>query len=362
LKADDLTVAQVLKQAGYATGICGKWGLGAPGSGAAPNEKGFDFFFGYNCQRHAHRYYTDYLYRNTERVEITQSAQHRVYAQDLIAQESLNFIGEHQDQPFYLFCAWTLPHGPYRTNQVPSLDTYQNTGWTDEQKVYAAMVERLDGDVGRVMALLKTLRLEQDTLVIFTSDNGAGDGPANIGRFGSTAGMRAEKGSLWEGGIRVPMIARWPGQVPAGRTSDFATAFWDFLPTAAALAGASLPRGIDGISIMPTLLGKAQKPHDYLYWEDPRPARITKAVRLGQWKGYQAEAGKPVELYDLAADPKETTNVAADHPDAVKQIQAIMAAAHAEVQIPKPDPRIWKKYQEDNRKLDALFRTPAGKP
>jgi len=361
LKASDVTVAQVLKKAGYATGICGKWGLGAPGSGSAPNDKGFDFFFGYNCQRHAHRFYTDYLYRNTQRMEIPQSAEHRVYAQDLIAQESLNFIRQNKDRPFYLFCAWTLPHGPYRADQVPSLDAYQDTGWTDAQKVYAAMVERLDGDVGRVMALLKELHLDQDTLVIFASDNGAGNGPANIALFGSTAGMRAAKATLWEGGIRVPMIARWPGRVPTGRTSDFATAFWDFLPTAAELAGASPPQGIDGISIVPTLLGKTQRPHEYLYWEDPRAAGISKAVRMGRWKGYQANAAKPVELYDLAADPQEARNVAADHPDVVQKIEAIMAAAHTEVEIPKPDPRIWKKYQEDNRKLDTLLQTPAGK-
>jgi len=373
LKADDVTVAQVLKQAGYATGICGKWGLGAPGSGSAPNDKGFDFFFGYNCQRHAHRYYTDYLYRNTQRVPIARSAQRRVYAQDLIAQESLDFIRRNKDRPFYLFCAWTLPHGPYRTDQVPSLEAYKDTGWTDVQKVYAAMMERLDSDVGRLLAQLKDLGIEKDTLVIFASDNGAGGGPANDDRFGSQAGLRATKGTLWEGGIRVPMIARWPGHVPAGRTSHFVTAFYDFLPTAAELARAKVPPGVDGISIVPVLLGKEQKPHDYLYWENPQGAKLAKAVRMGAWKGYQAAAGKargaglsqPVslELHDLASDRAETKNVAADHPDVVKKIEAIMRQAHTDTEIPaKPDPRIWKKYQEDNRKLDALFQEAGVKP
>jgi arylsulfatase A-like enzyme len=363
LKAGDVTVAQVLKRAGYATGVCGKWGLGAPGSGSAPNDKGFDFFFGYNCQRHAHRYYTDYLYRNTQRVAIAQSAQRRVYAQDLIAQESLDFIRRNKDRPFYLFCAWTLPHGPYRTDQVPSLEAYKDTGWTDVQKVYAAMIERLDGDVGRLLAQLKELGIEQDTLVIFTSDNGAGGGPANNDRFGSQTGLRATKGTLWEGGIRVPMIARWPGHVPAGRTSDFATAFYDFLPTAAELAHAKVPPGVDGTSIVPVLLGKEQEPHDHLYWENPQGAKLAKAVRMGTWKGYRAAAGKALELYDLASDRAETKNVAADHPDVVKKIEEIMRQAHTDTEIPtKPDPRIWKKYQEENRKLDALFQEPGVKP
>ncbi len=359
LKAGDVTVAQVLQKAGYATGTCGKWGLGAPDSGSAPNDKGFDFFFGYNCQRHAHRYYTDYLYRNTRRVPIAQSAQRRVYAQDLIAQESLDFIRKNKDRPFYLFCAWTLPHGQYRTDQVAGLDAYKDTGWTDVQKVYAAMIERLDGDVGRLLAQLKELGLEQDTLVIFASDNGAGGGPANNKRFGSQAGLRGAKGTLWEGGIRVPMIARWPGHVPAGRTTDFATAFYDFLPTAAELAHAQVPSGIDGISIVPLLLGKEQRPHDYLYWENPQGATLAKAVRMGAWKGYQAAAGRALELYDLASDRGETQNVAAGHLAVVRRIEAIMRQAHADTEIPtKPDPRIWKKYEEDNKKLDALFQRP----
>ncbi len=360
LKPSDTTVAEVLKQAGYATGICGKWGLGAPDSDAAPNRKGFDLFFGYNCQRHAHRYYTDYLYRNTVRQEIPQSQARRVYAQDLIAEASLAFIRENKDRPFYVFCAWTLPHGPYRTDQVPNLDAYTGTGWTDAQKVYAAMVERLDGDVGRVVSLLNELGLDQKTLVIFASDNGAGGGDANNQLFGSQAGMRDTKGTLREGGIRVPMLARWPGRVPAGRTSDFLTAFWDFLPTAAALANTTPPKETDGISIAEELLGKTQPAHKYLYWEDPRPVGVAKAVRMGRWKGFQAaSAAKPLELYDLAADPQEAKDVAKDHPDIVKRIQAIMAEARTEVEIPKADPRIWKKYQEDNRLLDAKFQAPA---
>ena len=352
----DITVAATLKQAGYSTGICGKWGLGGPDSRSAPNKAGYDFFYGYNCQRHAHRFFVDYLWRNTERIEIPQSSKKLVYAQDLIAGESLRFIRENRGRPFFLFCAWTLPHGPYGTNNVPSIEAYRQTGWSDSEKVYAAMVERLDSDVGRLMALLKELGLDSNTLVLFASDNGAGGGRANNARFGSQAGLRETKGTLREGGIRVPLIARWPGKVPAGRTTDFATAFWDFLPTAAELAGASAPRGIDGISIVPTLLGRQQKPHEYLYWERRSGANgLTRVVRLGDWKGYQEAAGGPMELYDLKSDRAESKNVAAAHPDVVGRIAKIMTEARVDVAPPKEDKRIWEKYKEDNRKLDALL-------
>ena len=356
LRDSDVTVAQVLQAAGYATGICGKWGLGGPGSNSTPNKKGFDFFFGYNCQRHAHRYYPDYLWRNGERIGLPQSAQRRIYAQDLIAEEGLGFIRAHQDRPFFLFCAWTLPHGPYRTDQVPSLEKYRDTGWSDVQKVYAAMVERLDSDTGRVLTLLHELGIDGNTLVIFASDNGAGGGQENMQRFGSAAGLRAAKGSLYEGGIRVPLIARWPGKVPASRTCDFATAFWDFLPTAAELAGVAPPSGIDGVSIVPALLGTPQTPRGYLYWEQPRGKRLAKAVRLGDWKAYQEDAGKPVELYDLRTDPAEATNVFAAHRDVVARMEQIMAESHTPTELPgKPDPRIWEKYKQDNARLDAML-------
>lgn len=352
----DVTVGACLKQAGYATGVCGKWGLGAPDSRSAPNRAGYDFFYGYNCQRHAHRYFTDYLWRNTERVPIAQSARKRVYAQDLIADESLRFIRENRSRPFHLFCSWTLPHGPYNTNNVVSVEKYAATGWTEAEKCYAAMVERLDADVGRVMALLKELDLDRNTLVLFASDNGAGGGKASNERFGSQGGLRETKGSLREGGLRVPMIARWPGKVPAGRVTDFATAFWDFLPTAADLAGAKAPRGIDGISIAPTLLGRQQKPHEYLYWERlGGRTKLTRAVRMGDWKGYQETPGGPVELYDLKSDPAEAKDVAGAHPDVVKRIAKIMDEARTETTIPPLDKRIWEKYKQDNERLDALF-------
>jgi arylsulfatase A-like enzyme len=170
--------------------------------------------------------------------------------------------------------------------------------------------------------------------------------------------MRGAKGQLWEGGIRVPMLARWPGRVPAGRTCDLPTAFWDFLPTAAELAGARLPPDVDGVSIVPTLLGQQQESRPPLYWEQIRRNQLSKAVRVGTWKGYQPAADQPVQLYDLRSDPAETKDVASENPQTVARIEAIMAAAHTDTEIPKHDPRIWEKYREDNRKLDAMLGWP----
>ena len=239
---------------------------------------------------------------------------------------------------------------------MASVEKYAQTGWTDGEKAYAAMVERLDSDVGRVMALLKELGLDSNTLVLFASDNGAGGGRANNERFGSQGGLRDIKGSLREGGIHVPLIARWPGKVPAGRTTDFATAFWDFLPTAADLAGARAPRGIDGMSIAPTLLGRTQKPHDYLYWERTSGQnRLTRAVRMGDWKGYQETAQSPVELYDLKSDAAESKNVAAEHPEVVARVGMILDQARVDAAVPPLDKRIWEKYKEDNARQDALL-------
>jgi arylsulfatase A-like enzyme len=360
LKQDEVTVAMMLKQAGYTTGICGKWGLGGPGSGSTPNDKGFDLFFGYNCQRHAHRYVTNYLYRNGERIEIRQTPDHRIYSQNLIAEESLKFIRQNRDRPFFLFCAWTVPHGIWRTDQVPSVEAYAGTPWSDAQKVYATMVEQLDAGVGRILETLQELEIDRKTLVIFASDNG-GPGSEIADRFGSLAGLRGAKGQLWEGGIRVPLLARWPGRIPVGRTCDFPTAFWDFLPTAAELAGAPLPANLDGVSLVPVLHGQEQPSRPPLYWEQGSGDRLAQAVRVGPWKGYRPAARRPVQLYDLRSDPAETKDVAAEHPQTVGQIEAIMAASRTEIEIPKPDPRIWEKYREDNSKLDAMLGWPASR-
>jgi arylsulfatase A-like enzyme len=324
IPAETVTVAKVLKEAGYATGLIGKWGLGGPGSESEPNAMGFDYFFGYNCQRKAHEYYPEYLWRNREKVvlEKNQNGQRGQYSHDLMADEALEFVKKHKDHPFFLYLPYTIPHGKY---EVPDLKPYEEKDWKPQEKAYAAMITRMDRDIGRMMELLKELNLDSETLVFFASDNG----PAfQGGIFNSAMGLRSFKRFLYEGGIREPMIARWPGKVPAGKVSDFQWAFWDFLPTAAELAGAKTPERLDGISVVPTLLGKEQKPHEYLYWEFYSP--FQQAVRLGDWKGYRTGTKEPLELYDLSKDAAEKENVAAANPEVVQKIERIMAAAHTD--------------------------------
>ncbi len=352
LNSSDQTVAMLLRKAGYATGICGKWGLGGPGSGSEPCDKGFDFFFGYLCQRHAHRYVTDYLYRNRERIEIEQSPQQKKNAHTLITDESIEFIRRHRAGPWFLFCAWTLPHGIYRADQVPDLTKYADTDWFEKQKVYAAMVEWLDADVGRLLSALKQFDLDRNTIVIFASDNGGVNDAQIAERFGSRAAMRGAKGDLWEGGLRVPMIARWPGRISPGQTTDAPAAFWDLMPTVAELAGTSPPAQTDGISLVPALMGKPMPADRPLYWEQLRGNRLQQAVRIGPWKGYRNAPEESIELYHLERDPSERKNIAAEHPDIVAKIAEMMNSSRVDIQVPKADPRIWEKYREDNRKLD----------
>lgn len=354
LAARDTTVAQTLKQAGYRTALCGKWGLGGPDSGSAPPDKGFDFFYGYNCQRHAHRFFPEYLWRNRERETLEQSTTKRTYAQELIVNESLRFIRENQANPFFLYCAWTVPHGPYPVDNIDSLGRWANeAGWSTAEKVYAAMVSRLDADVGRVLALVSELGLERDTLILFASDNGGGGGPVNDKRFDSVMNRRERKGSLREGGLRVPFIARQPGTVPAARTNATPVAFWDMLPTLAEWAGAKAPAGIDGVSLAGMLRGGKAPQREYLYWERQGPKQLTRALRFGKWKAYQETASAGLELFDLTADPGEKSDVAAAHPKVAERARTMLAGARTEVTVPAGDPRIWVKYKEDNARLDA---------
>jgi len=318
LRAEDYTVASLLKSAGYVTGGFGKWGLGNPGTTGAAEKKGFDVFFGYYDQVHAHDYYTDHLVRNGENVP--QPA--KSYSHNAIAAEAMKFIRDNKDKPFFLYLPYTLPHGNY---VIPSDEPYTNEPWPQQVKNYAAMITLADRDVGRMLDLLKELKLDNDTIVFYTSDNGPN--PPFIKALNSNAGLRGAKGNLYEAGIRMPMVVRWPGQVPAGAVSDFAWTFADFLPTAAAVAGAQPPQGIDGVNILPTLLGKHQPPHT-LYWEFPQP--FQQAVRIGDFKGIRFGTADPLVLYDLAKDPKETTDVSAAHPDVVKKMEAFLAAARTD--------------------------------
>jgi arylsulfatase A-like enzyme len=345
LGPEDGTVAEVLRRAGYRTGLVGKWGLGEAGSTGVPNRKGLDYFFGYLNQRHAHNYYPDYLWRNEEKVplegnvvEDNVATKRARYSPDLFTAEALAFLQRHRRQPFFLYLASTLPHannerGRAEGNgmEVPSDAPYSDTPWPQVEKNHAAMITRLDSDVGRVLKRLKELGLEGNTVVFFSSDNGPHkEGGADPAFFHSAGPLRGHKRDLYEGGIRVPMIVRWPGKVRAGATSDQVWAFWDFLPTAAELAGAKAPAGLDGISVVPTLLGTSgQKPHPPLYWEFHERG-FRQAVRLGDWKAVRLRPGGPLELYDLGKDVGEKDDVAARHPEVVADIESYLKTARTE--------------------------------
>lgn len=332
LEPGTMTVARLLREAGYATGGFGKWGLGNEGTTGAAERQGFDLFYGYYDQVHAHSYFPDELTRNGVRERLPGNANGKgsQYAHDLIEAETLGFIerGAQSGKPFFCYAAWTLPHGKF---EIPSYAEFADKPWPEPVKIHAAMIARLDAGVGRVLAKLRQLGIDRNTLVIFTSDNGA-DGPGRE-TFNATGGLRGHKRHLYEGGIRAPFLARWPGRIAPGSTSDLLTSHVDFLATAAEIAGVKAPR-TDGTSILPTLLGRPQAVrHEFLYWEIYEgPAPFQQAVRLDRWKGYRTATKAPLELYDLAADPAETRNVAAKHPAEVRQIEAIMAREH----VPSP--------------------------
>jgi arylsulfatase A-like enzyme len=328
LQAEDVTVAEVLKRAGYATGMFGKWGLGEAESVGQPNRQGFDEWFGYLNQRRAHEYYTDYLWHNHERVvlEGNRAEPKTSYSHDLIARRALDFVRRHKDQPFFLYLPFTIPHAKF---QVPDFNEYKDRDWPETQKKYAAMVTRMDHDVGRVLALLEQLGLDDNTIVFFTSDNGCAVSGGEWDRFNGLLGFRGKKGNLYEGGLRVPMVARWPGVVRAGTTSDFVWTFWDFLPTAADLAGVDAPPNIDGQSVVPALLGRRQREHEFLYWEIPSGG-YRQAVRMGDWKAVRDRMRDPFELYDLRNGIGEKNNLADKHPDVIATIEAYIAVARVE--------------------------------
>lgn len=350
LPDETVTIAEVLKQAGYRTGLIGKWGLGGPGSTGEPNRQGFDYFFGYLCQRHAHNYYPEFLFRNRDRVPLENVvaepkrpdgagvAVKRVqYSADLIAQEALDFVERNKDHPFFLAWTATLPHANNEAGdkgmEVPDYGIYAGKDWPEPQKGHAAMITRLDRDVGRLLEKLDELGISERTLVMFTSDNGPHREGGNDPEFNNSNGpLRGIKRDLYEGGIRVPLIVRWPGKVAAGTVSDHVCAFWDYLPTFAELAGVAAPEGIDGISFAPTLLGEPerQEKHEFLYWEFHEGKASKQAVRMGQWKAVRLAPGKPLELYDLSADIGEEHDVAAEHPDVVAKIEAYLKTARTE--------------------------------
>jgi arylsulfatase A len=321
LPAGSRTVAHLFKNAGYTTAAFGKWGLGFIDSSGAPDKMGFDTFFGYNCQTEAHNYYPGHLWRNSERVDL----HGKTYSHDLIAAEALRWIRQHAKEPFFLYLPFTIPHPNY---QVPDLGPYADAPWPVELKKYAAMMTRMDGSIAQVMALLKELGLDDNTLVFFSSDQGADFKPA-LDTFHSNGPFRGGKRSMYEGGLRVPMIARWPGHIRPGTVNDTQWAFYDFLPTMADLIGQSLPAGqaTDGVSVLPAILQGRTMLRDFLYWE-LHEGPFIQAVRAGAWKAVRKGLNQPVELYDLANDPAESQNVASQQPDVVQRLTAILLREH----------------------------------
>lgn len=317
LSNDRKTLGQVMKAAGYHTAVIGKWGMGYGGTPGSPSNHGFDYSFGYLDHRHAHDYYTDHLYRNEQRVEIAPGS----YSHDLFAADALRFIRENQARPFFLFLCFTPPHGPVA---VPDTAPYRDEAWPDDPKKRAAMITRMDGDVGRVVDLVDELGLGRDTLIVFTSDNGPGPG-IDPKFFDATGGLRGLKQYVYEGGIRIPMLFRWTGKITPGVNAT-PWAFWDVLPTLAELGSARAPSGIDGVSVVPLLFGQPQRPHEKFYWEFYELGYV-QAARQGDWKAVRW-LDKPTELYDLRADPGEKTDLAASNQEVVRKMEAIFAAEH----------------------------------
>ncbi len=329
LEPEDVTVAQLLQNAGYKTGIAGKWGIGEAGTAGVPARKGFDEWLGYLNQNHAPFYYTGSLWRNEEKIAIPENAngQRGAYTHDLFTDFALDFIDKNQKNPFFLYLPYCIPH---RDFEVPDLGEYADKPWPEEAKIYAAMITRLDRDVGRILAAVQEHNLDKNTLILFGSDNGVERKPeAWDDLFDSNLAFRGYKTDLTEGGLRVPMIARWPGKVKPGVTSEAVWYFADFLPTLTDLAGVEVETPTDGISVLPTLLGKKQTTDDrFLYWEF-FAKDFTQAVRWQNWKVIRVNQ-QNIQLYDLATDVGENNDVAALHPDVIAKFEKYLANARTE--------------------------------
>ncbi len=341
---DIVTVPRLMQQAGYVTGAFGKWGLGAPGSPSDPAEH-FDSFFGYNCQREAHTYYPMHLWRNKQKI----SMDGKTHSAAVIHQQAMDFIREHRQQPFFVFLPVTIPHAAMHATQeymerfrpqFPQFDDtvgrYANTETRNPIAAFAAMMTQMDDQVGEILQLLDDLQLDEKTLVMLSSDNGPHkEGGHDPEFFNSNGPLQGHKRDVYEGGIRCPLIARWPGRIAAGRESDLISAHWDMLPTFCELAGAEIPEDlrIDGISLVPELMGDSnlQPRHEYLYWEFYERGG-KRAARFGDWKAVQLNVRKdrnaPVEIYFLPDDLGEENNLASKRPDKVDEALAIFAEAH----------------------------------
>lgn len=355
LAPNDTTIAELLKMAGYKTAMVGKWGLGEAGSTGVPNKQGFDYFYGYLNQIHAHNSYPDYLWENqnvdslANVVEIIPESyakgiggvatEKNTFAQDVFMEKALDFIQQNKDTSFFLYLPFTIPHANNEAwywdslgMEIPSFGAYADKDWPDAQKAHAAMISYLDQNVGQIIAALKAADLTENTLLVFTSDNGPhNEGGARHDFFDSNGPLKGSKRDLYEGGIRVPAIACWPGTIAEGQESDHLSAFWDVLPTFCDLAGVPIPTGVNGISFLPTLLGQEQPQHDYLYWEFYEQEG-KKAIRMNNWKlvqiGLNAGETLQTQLFDLSRDIGEENDLANSHPEVVKQAKEWMAKAH----------------------------------
>jgi arylsulfatase A len=354
LRPEDVTIAEVLRDAGYRTAVIGKWGLGSPGSTGMPDRQGFDHAFGFLDHRHAHRQYTDHLWRNGQRAAIDLE---RDYVNDLFTQDASAFIQQSDARPFFVYLNYTVPHAELRapedsmaahrghfpekpfenqkadarpTGASPELPTLGYRSQPEPNTAFVAMITRMDRDIGRLADLLRSRGLDRNTLVMFVSDNGPHqEGGADPVFFKSSGPLRGIKRDLYEGGIRVPMIASWPGAIPAGRVSDHPWAHWDMLPTLADVATAKSPAGIDGLSMARALRGESQPAHDFLYWEFHERG-FQQAVRMGPWKAVRLKKDAPLELYNLTADPGEQRDVAAGNPAIVARIEEYLKSARTE--------------------------------
>ncbi len=351
LRLEDVTMAEVLRDAGYRTAVIGKWGLGQPGSSGQPNQQGFDYAFGFLDHRHAHRQFTDHLWRNGERIAVDVD---RDYVNDLFSREAAAFVERADPRPFFVYLNYTVPHAELRApddSVAPFRERFPEhpfanptadgkpTGSTPEatslgyrsqpapHATFAAMITRMDRDIGGLVAILRARGIERQTLVLFISDNGPHqEGGGDPTFFKSSGGLRGIKRDLYEGGIRVPMIARWTGTIAAGQVSPHVWAHWDVLPTLADIAGARTPIDLDGMSMRRALRGEPQPTHAFLYWEFHERG-FQQAVRMERWKAVRLKAGLPMELYDLEGDPGEQRNVAAANPAVVAKIEEYLKTA-----------------------------------
>lgn len=355
LAPGEITIAQSLSQAGYRTGCYGKWGLGDLGTSGVATKKGFDEFYGYLHQAHAHFFYPRFLILNEEKSPLpgNEDGRRTSYSHDFIARRALDFIRRNRHQPFFCYVPFTIPHlellapedsmAEYRgmfPDEKPYVDRRRHYADQPEPRTcYAAMITRMDRDVGRILALLKELNLDERTIVFYTSDNGGATRLWGEEFFQSNGPLRGHKQNLYEGGIRTPMLARWPGKIRAGSVSSHPWYFCDFPATAAELAGIQTPRPSDGISVLPELLGKKQRRHEYLYWELPRHDAKTgefrketpmQAARMEEWKIVRPTPDAPVELYDLEDDPQETRDLASREPRVRKKLEEVLRAARTE--------------------------------